>query len=342
MTVEGLPAAPGFPAAGFRHSALIVESDRSLRELLVPAVRRALTEADGVSLAVSDATARLLRAELGPDAGAVRWEDRARCQRLGFAYEAFRRFLAGARDAGRRVHVFAEPSVGGPGDEPSPADRTAAFLAYEAFCNETYAGCGCPVTCLWDARRHSAPLIDSVRALHSHELGPGGDRPNAGYVSPRDYLARRGSRPLPAPAGVDWAARLASTDDLPGLRARLRYWTTEHRFAPVAAGDVLLAVNEIATNGLTHGRPPVTVRAWHAGDTLVVQVDDRGGIPLPPAGGYEVPDEEQDRTRGLWLARQLADVMQTHTADGSTTAVRLHFPYQLTHVRPPHLDGAGG
>jgi anti-sigma regulatory factor (Ser/Thr protein kinase) len=341
MTVEGLSVTPGTAMAGFRHSALIVESDRSLRELLVPAVRRALTEADSVFVAVSDDTAGLLRAELGPDAGAVDWGDTAAFYpRFGFAYEAFRRFLTGARDTGRRVHVFAEPSVGGPDDDPSPVDRTDAYLAYEAFCNEAYAGCGCPVTCLWDARRHPARLIDNVRTLHNHELRPGGDRPNGAYVGPRDFVAGR-CRPLPEPSAVDWAASLASTDDLPGLRARLRYWTAEHRFAPDAAGDVTLAVNEIATNGLTHGSPPVTVRAWHAGGTLVVQVDDRGGIPLPAAGGYEVPDEEQDRTRGLWLARQLADVMQTHTTGGST-AVRLHFPYQLTHVRPPHLASPDG
>lgn len=342
MAVEGRPAVPGSRTAGFRHSALIVESDRSLREVLLPAVRQALTDADGVFLAVSDATADLLRAGLGPDADLVDWGDTAALhQRLGFAYEACRRFLAGAYRAGRRVHVFAEPAVGGPDDDPGPVDRTAAYLAYEAFCNETYAAYGCPVTCLWDARRHAAPLIGRVRALHNHELGPGGDQPNARYVGPRDYLAGHRPRPLPEPAAVDWEAILASADDLPGLRARLRSWTAEHRFAPPAAGDVTLAVNEIATNGLTHGRPPVTVRAWHAGETLVVQVDDRGGIPLPSAGGYEMPDEEQDRTRGLWLARQLADVMQTRTA-GRSTAVRLHFPYQLTHLRPPHLDGAGG
>jgi len=157
------------------------ESDRSLRELLVPAVRQALTEADSVFVAVSDRTARLLRSELGADADAVDWGDTAAFyQRLGFAYEAFRRFLTGARDAGRRVHVFAEPSVGGPDDDPSPEDRTGAYLAYEAFCNEAYAGCGCPVTCLWDTRRHSARLIENVRALHNHELGPGGDRYPAG------------------------------------------------------------------------------------------------------------------------------------------------------------------
>lgn len=361
------PATPGAPA--FFHTALIVESDRSVRDLLVPAVREAMAEADLVFLAVAAGTARLLREELGPAADTFDWGDTAAFyQRLGFTYEAFRRFLAAAHAAGRRVHVFAEPALGGqPGSGPAglsepaghsgsaghsghsgpagPAgsaavDRTAAYLAYEAICNETYAGYGCEVTCLWDARRHPAPLIDSVRALHSHRLGPGGREPSPGYVSPRAFLAGRNQHPLPLPLPVqaDLAASLGCAEGLPALRAELRGLARERGYAAPAVADVTMAVNEIATNGLSHGQPPVEVRAWQHGDTLVVQVDDSGGIPLPAAGGYEPPDEHQERTRGLWLARQLADVVQTHTA-GGTTSVRLYFPYELTHRRPPYLSG---
>jgi anti-sigma regulatory factor (Ser/Thr protein kinase) len=326
----------------FFHTALIVDSDTTVRGLLAPAVRRATTEADLVFLTVSAGTARLLRDELGPAADTLGWGDTAAVyQRLGFAYEAFRRYLAAAHAAGRRVHVFAEPDlVEPPGGQPAgpPAvDRAAAYLAYEAICNETYAGYGCEVTCLWDARRHPAPMIDSVRALHSHRLGPGGREPSPGYASPRDFLAGCNQRPLPLPVEADLAASLGGVEGLPGLRAQLRGLARDRGYAASAVADVTVAVNEIATNGLSHGRPPVEVRAWQHGDTLVVQVDDSGGTPLPAAGGYEPPDEHQERTRGLWLARQLADVMQTHT-DRGTTSVRLYFPYQLTHRRPPFLS----
>jgi anti-sigma regulatory factor (Ser/Thr protein kinase) len=335
------PAIPG--AAAFFHTALVVDSDRSVHDLLVPAVRQAMTEADQVFLPVSAGTARLLREELGPAADTLDWGDTAAFyQRLGFAYEGFRRILAAAHEAGRRVHVFAEPVLGEqPGREPAEeqaVDRSAAYLSYEAMSNETYAGYGCEVTCLWDARRHPAPLIDSVRALHSHRLGPGGREPSPGYASPRAFLAGRNQRPLPLPVQADLATRLGCAAGLPALRAELRGLARERGYAEPAVADVTLAVNEIATNGLSHGQPPVEVRAWQHGDTLIVQVDDSGGIPLPAAGGYEPPDEQQERTRGLWLARQLADVVQTHTA-GGTTSVRLYFPYELTHRRPPYLSG---
>jgi anti-sigma regulatory factor (Ser/Thr protein kinase) len=182
--------------------------------------------------------------------------------------------------------------------------------------------------------------------VHGYEVQDDGGQPSAGYVGPRDFLADRDRLPLTPPATVDWEVTLGSVDDLPALRRLVRDWAQVGGFASSATADVTLAVNEIATNGLTHGAPPVWVRAWAQPgptrhDTLTVQVDDRGGRELPLLGGYQPPDEKQDRTRGLWLARQLADVVQTYTGDGAT-AVRLRFPHQLTHQRPAYLGGESG
>lgn len=324
------PATPGF-----LHSALIIDSDQSVREVLAPAVRQALEDADGVFVAVADETARLLGEELGAEAEDLQWGDvSAFYQRLGFAYESFRRFLAAANAAGRRIHVFAEPDVASDVDESGAVDRAAAYLAYEAMCNETYAHYGCDVTCLWDARRHPTLVIENVRSLHYHELGPAGWEPGPGYVRPGEYLAGRNELPLPLPAAVEWYISLSDLGTLPLLRAQLRDWARRHGFAPAAANDVVLAVSEVATNGLIHGESPVQVHSWHHHDTLVVQIDDRGGIPLPATAGYRPPAEHRYSQRGLWLTRQLADVVQTHTGDG-ITSVRLYFPRLLTHRNPP-------
>jgi anti-sigma regulatory factor (Ser/Thr protein kinase) len=134
---------------------------------------------------------------------------------------------------------------------------------------------------------------------------------------------------LPLPAQVEWDASLASLHVLPTLRTRLRDWAYRNGFASSATLDVLLAVNEVAANAFVHGQPPVQVSVWRRQGTLVVQVDDHGGTPLPAWAGYQRPGKHQERHYGLWLARQLADVVQTHTAD-AITSVRLYFPYQLT------------
>jgi hypothetical protein len=65
--------------------------------------------------------------------------------------------------------------------------------------------------------------------------------------------------------------------------------------------------------------------------TLIVQVDDDGGRPVPPTAGYRPPRPTQHGGRGLWLARQMADTVAVHTTP-NRTSVRLHFPRELLGV----------
>lgn len=327
------PAVPGF-----MHSALIADSDQRVRQVLVPAMRRALIEADGVFAVVSARTARILREGLGKAADQLGWDDSGVFHRpLGFAHESFRRLLAAAHAGGRRLHVFTEPAVASV-DEAGAVDRAAAYLPYEAICNETFAGYGCQVTCLWDARQHPASFIENVRSLHNHELGPAGWERNSGFVGPGQYLARLSQLPLLLPAHVGWQTTLTGLGALPMLRGGLQDWVGQQSFTPAAASDVVLAVHEIATNGLTHGQPPVRVSGWRQQDIVVVQVDDEGGTPLPALAGYQPPGGQANEHRGLWLIRQLADVVETHTTD-SSTSVRLYFPRRLTHGNPSSAGG---
>jgi anti-sigma regulatory factor (Ser/Thr protein kinase) len=227
--------------------------------------------------------------------------------------------------------VVAEPEIvrtARPGVD-EPVDRLAAYLSFESVCNDAYAGFGCPVTCLWGSRRYPMLVIEDVRRLHNHELSAEGPHRNCGYIPPADYLAARNQIPLePPPEEVELSFGPLNASALTGLRAQLRTWADSHGFAASAAADVVLATSEVATNGLIHGAPPVRVRCWRQAETLIVQVDDAGGIPLPPLAGYQPPAQPPHR-RGLWIARQLADVLTTYTTPDRTT-VRLYFPHSLT------------
>ncbi|WP_406038413.1 ATP-binding protein [Micromonospora sp. NBC_00898] len=131
---------------------------------------------------------------------------------------------------------------------------------------------------------------------------------------------------------VDLDAGLVHLDQLTPLRGALRGWAEARSFDPDATGDIVVAVTEVATNGLVHGAPPV--RSWHRGDTLIVQVADSGGQRIPPTAGFHRPGSAgRVGGRGLWLARQLADVVTVHSG-ASGTSVRLHFPYAGTHDQP--------
>lgn len=109
--------------------------------------------------------------------------------------------------------------------------------------------------------------------------------------------------------------------DLPDLRdfaavAARRIGMTED-----AVGDVILAVNEIATNAVTHGTAKAQLRIWtDAGDLFVEIHDDGAGwLPdVPPA-----PGPRATSGMGLWVARRLAaDLSFATGVTGSTVTMR--------------------
>lgn len=325
----------GRPArGGFEHTALIVESDEALRRRLLPVLEEHLAAAEPVLMVVGAHVERVIRDAVGDRAGALEWADpNAFYQRLGFAYESFRRYLQRQHDAGRRAHVIAEPDVRT--DLDAPVDRVAAYLSYEAVCNEAYAAYGCPVTWLWDSRRHPAIVIEGVRSLHEYELTDEGRRRSPTFIDATTYLGGRSEVAMTSPPPiVDLDLRLFERADLEMSRSAVWAWCRDRGFSELASGDLLTATGEIVTNGLVHGTPPVRVRAWHRHDTLIVQVDDNGARPVPPAAGYWWPDNPAGGGMGMWLARQLADVLTIYTTR-ECTSVRLYFPYAITHRDGP-------
>ncbi|GAA4964719.1 ATP-binding protein [Actinoplanes utahensis] len=321
---------------GFAHAALIIDAGLDLSSVLGAELRRSAEVYDEVLLIVGDRT-RAVLADTDVPGEVVSWADPAAFyQRLGSAYETFRHYLAAQHQAGRRVHVIAEPDLTSTVDPGFHAERVAAYLAYEAVCNDAYAlGGGSAVTCIWDSRDHADTVIDAVRSTHSYLLTAAGPMSSPGYLSPERYLAERHESSLrPAPPYVDRAVTLYEVAELSALRSMLGAWTAEHGFTVQATEDVMVAVVEVATNGLRYGGAPVRIRAWRHGATLIVQCDDAGGHPIPVTAGYHRPHPLAAVTggRGLWLARQLADVAVMSSAPGRTS-VRLYFPRQL--MQPP-------
>jgi anti-sigma regulatory factor (Ser/Thr protein kinase) len=141
---------------------------------------------------------------------------------------------------------------------------------------------------------------------------------------PIDYLARNETPPPAAPADLDLDVHLDSADDLAALRRRLRTWGAACALSDHDTDDIVIAVDEIATNALEHGQPPAHVRGWTTPDALFVQVDDHGRAGIPATTGYRRPPTDARRGRGIWIARHLAEVLTIHTAP-TGTAVALRF-----------------
>ncbi|ROP27852.1 MEDS domain-containing protein [Couchioplanes caeruleus] len=317
----------------FLHGVLVVDAEDTIERRLVPLLRREITAGQAVLMVVGSPTAQIVRDRLGRDADALRWAAMdGFYQRLGFTYSGFDRYLREQHARREAVHVVAEPDV--VSDPVAPVDRTAAYLKYEAMTNEAYAGYGCPITCIWHRRHHSASIIDDVRRVHPRELTGRGDRDNPAYVPPAAYLKARTQAPMtPAPPVTDVDLTVWDFAEVGACRAAVARFAAQRHFAPAAVRHVVAATSEVVANGLRHGRPPVQVFAWTQDDTLIVHVQDHGGKAVPSDAGYRQP-AILTGPAGLWIARQVADVLLTRTAGGRTT-VRMYFPYAVTHRSLP-------
>ena len=314
---------------GFDHRALVVDADDTIPRLLLPHLHRKINSRQAVLMVVGTDTEALIRDRLGSDAHALQWAPmNAFYQRTGFTYSRFLRYLRDRHSRQEVVHIVAEPDV--VADTPSPVDRAAAYLGYEAMANEVYTCYHCSITCIWHSHRHAPSVIDDVRRVHQRELSSRGLVDNPGYTAPEDFLDRRAPVATAAvPPVTDVDLTVWTIEEVASCRAAVARWATQHHFVPTAVRQVVAAVSEVVANGLRHGRPPVRVRAWSEDATLIVHVEDRGGRVIPAQAGYRPPVSPADPT-GLWIARQLADVLTTHTSE-DRTAVRLYFPYAVTH-----------
>jgi anti-sigma regulatory factor (Ser/Thr protein kinase) len=91
---------------------------------------------------------------------------------------------------------------------------------------------------------------------------------------------------------------------------------------PARVDDLVLAVNELASNSIYHGGGVGKLRIWRDGETLLCEVRDRGRITEPLVGRVK-PAPEQWTGRGLWLVNQVCDLTQIRS-DAAGSVVRVH------------------
>ena len=312
------------PSGGFPHDALLYDSVDHLVATIVPFVRDGLDAGDAAVLAVRADSTALLREALGDDPRVVVLdEDRVYGPRTPAAITSFRRLAKEyGPGGGRRVRVVGEIDFG-------PTERDwLEWERYESVINEALRGWDLWGVCVYDTHRHPAAVLESARRTHGQLVTPTSRTPNPAYTDPATYLR---SLPVPDEPLERTPPRLSAGDvtDFIGLR---------HAVAAELAGiaapadlveDFLLAVDEMTSNAVRHGLPPVSLRLWTAPDRVVCTITDGGPGWDDPFAGYG-PAHGEDLSRGgmgLWLARQLCDHVditggQHHPGDG-TISVRL-------------------
>jgi anti-sigma regulatory factor (Ser/Thr protein kinase) len=305
-------------AAGcFHHESLFHSGDEGFVSVVLPFLNDAVGSAEAVLVAVSPRRIGLLRDALGDDADAVRFTDvRALGANPARIIPAWRDFLD--EHTGGVVLGIGEPVWPGRDEH-----ELAECQVHEGLMNTAFdGGPAWRLLCPYDLDALDPDVIEAAHRSHPLVSWHGSLEHSDSYASAFDPFAGE----LPDPRGHP--VELAFTvSDLAHVRGLVAITAADTTLPLERVEDLILAVDELATNSICHGGGGGTLRLWGDDDALVCEVRDRGYVEDPLVGRVR-PALELTRGRGLWLVNQLCDLMQIRSSPvvGTTVRVRMHTP----------------
>jgi anti-sigma regulatory factor (Ser/Thr protein kinase) len=308
---------PARPRGAFRHEALFYSGLDEFGDAASAFIRAGLEADEPTLVVVSREKIELLRGLLGDDARDVDFADMdvvglnpARIIPAWYDFVGER-----ARD-GRRLRGIGEPISAARAPDALVECQRHESLLNLAFADATSWWLLCP----YDTSALAKPVIDEAMASHPWVCQNGTHRKSATYRDLAD-VARPFDDALIEPKVAAKEIGFGA-DDLDTLRTAVIHEGRRNGLSSRALSDLVLAVNEVATNSIRHGGGRGTLRTWRESDRLVFEVRDGGLIDKPLAGRCR-PVASQDGGFGMWLVYQLCDLVQVRTfAEGSV--VRLH------------------
>jgi anti-sigma regulatory factor (Ser/Thr protein kinase) len=309
-------------AGGYVHDALLYDSLDELTGAAVPFLLEGLAAGDAAVIAAGARTAGVLAEALDEDprVHVLERSDVYRT-RTPAAITSFRRLGEHCMAEGiGRVRVVGEVDFG----------RTERdwleWQRYEAVINVALAAWPLWGLCVFDTQRLPEQVLTSTLRTHPNLVTPESRGSNPLFGDPVRYLR---SLPVPPEPLEHTPPRLAAPDvsDLIGLRHAVAAELATVDAPREVLEDFLVAVDEMTSNAVRHGHPPVDVALWISSDRLVSTISDRGHGWDGPFAGYGPAhgDDLSSGGMGLWLARQLCDHLDvTHHGEGVTVRLTTH------------------
>lgn len=299
---------------GFRHQALFYRGDDDFVDAVAPHLHGSLDSGGAALVAVDPRRGALLREALGARADRV---DFANMRELGAnparIIPVWRDFVDEHASSGRPLVGIGEPVWPGRDEQELVECHRHECLLNRAFADGPSWFLGCP----YDADGLDPGVLEAAHHSHSEVMSEGAVMP--GHARPDAPLPGEALRPATAGAAeMRFGAR-----DLPVLRGTVSLSARAAGLDGRRTADVLLAVNELASNSLLHGGGGGVLRTWRDATHLFFEVSDAGVITDPLIGRTR-PEPEALGGRGVWLVNQLCELVQLRSGDtGTTVRVRM-------------------
>ncbi|MGH9277098.1 MAG: anti-sigma factor RsbA family regulatory protein [Acidimicrobiales bacterium] len=317
MSATAVPASSPY-VGGFRHEALFYEGDAGFLAGTLPFIRGAVLRSEPTLVVVSAHKIDRLRADLNGDTGGVQFID------MGDVGANPARIIPAWREFVEEQGADGTVPMRGIG-EPIWAERRPAELVecqhHESLLNLEFAD-DAPLwlMCPYDTETLGRDVIEGARRSHPYLRHGQIERASAAYRGESLFAAALDD-PLPEPP-ADTGEHRFRRGGLDDVRRFVSHRATSFGIGPGKVVDLVLAVNEVATNSIVHGGGGGVLRAWPTGDAFVCEVRDDGHIDRPLVGRAR-PAADREGGRGLWLANQLCDLVQVRSSP-SGTVVRLY------------------
>lgn len=298
----------------FHHSALLYGGPEEYAAESSAFLREGVQTGEPALVMVGPEKIGLLREALGSDAESVAFVDMTKAGRNpAWIIPAWREFA----DAhpGERMRGIGEPIWANRGP-----DELVECQRHESLLNHAFKdAAGFRLLCPYDTALHPS-VIHEARCSHPHVAAGGSEHRSASYRGTA-ACASPNEDPLPEPHTVVHGMPFGESM-IDAVRRAVERHAARAGLPARRRDDLVLAVNELATNSIRHGGGYGRLRLWAEEDRVVCEVRDRGAIEDPLAGRRR-PKPRQPSGYGLWLANQVCDLVQVRSLS-TGGVVRLH------------------
>lgn len=304
----------------FRHEALFYAGEAEFVDATASFIHDGLAAGEPTLVAVVPPKIDVLKSPMGPSADGVLFADMAEIGRNpARIIPIWREFVDRHAEKGRSVRGIGEPIW---------AARTPEELVesqrHESLLNLALAGDPAWILCPYDTASLGRSVLDEAEKSHPF-VRHGGVAEGSSTCLNQDEWAAPFDKPL-SQTPEDASSTIVEEGDLSRMRAMVFGQAVRTGLKRSKADDLVIAVNEVATNSIRHGGGRGTLKLWNDGSSIVCEVRDEARIDKPMIG-RERPSAGQEGGFGLWLVNQLCDLVQIRTfEDGSVVRMHMRLP----------------